>query len=112
MKSAKLTGPDARIRASGRSASVKIARDARRSGAPAGRTGWADLRRQRRVVAVERNFFRRLPRARDHELLFREDGAAETPVRRELEVGSFAKRTVRANFDAVAAVDAPRDVEL
>src|SRR5205823_7203352 len=106
MKSAKLMGPDVRIRATRRSASV------RPSCAPAGRTRWSDLRRARRVVSVERDLFRWLPRPRDGELLFREYGAAEAAVRRELEVRGLAECTVRADLDAVAAVDAPSHVQL
>src|ERR671925_1373045 len=112
MKSAKLRGPDFRIRATRRSARVKTARVARCSGAPRGRAGWPDLRRPRRAVAIERDLFRRLPRPRDRELLLREHGATEAAVCRELEVGSLAEGAVRAHLDAVAAVDAPRDVEL
>ena len=63
-------------------------------------------------MAVERDLLRRLPGAGDGELFLREHRAAEAAVRRELEVRRLAERAVRADLDAVAAVDAAHDVEL
>src|SRR5438270_144498 len=45
-------------------------------------------------------------------LLLREDGDPEALVRRELEVRGLAQRAVRADLDAVPAVDAAHNVEL
>src|SRR6266513_3259507 len=103
---AKVSGPDDRIRDERRSRSF------RRSRAPARRSGRPDLRRPRRVVAVERNVLGGLPRPRDGELFLREHGPAEARVRRHLEVRRLAERAVRAHLDAVAAVDTADNVEL
>src|SRR2546426_7779093 len=106
MYAANVSGPEARIRDTRRSRSV------RRSRAPARRAGRADLGRTRRIVAVEWNVLRGLPRPRDGELLLRQYRPAEAGVRRHLEVRRLTERAVRAHLDAVAAVDATDHVEL
>src|SRR5437879_4393348 len=103
---ANVSGPEARIRDTRRSRSV------RRSRAPARRAGRANLRGTRRVVAVERDVLRGLPRPRDGELFLRQHRPAKAGVRGHLEVRGLAERAVRTDLDAVAAVDATDDVEL
>src|SRR5256712_12419954 len=82
--------------------------------APARWGGRTDLRRANGTlpVAAARDLLAGLPGARDRELFFGEDRAAEARVGRELEVRRLAERAVRAHLDAVAAVDAAHDIEL
>src|SRR5687768_13745658 len=106
MYSAKVIAPRARMRA---------IRASRSSGTPARRAGRADLGRAHwRAVrfGVGRDVLGRLPVPRGGQLFLREDGDAEALVGRKLEVRRLAERAVRADLDAVPAVDAAHDVEL